>query len=204
MNDLMQTPKERLDIIKQRDEEVGSDFMVIAEQLHYMKESKRFMALGKGYLKFGDFLSQQAKIGKTIANKLIAIWQGFILEFGESVEDCEKIGFQKLCILLPLLKHLDQNSMETWRTLAMTLDADALKMKVDEELGKHKPAETVFDIAVRDWQEKWCAVLNCNKKELLFQMAMYMMFANIEDVRELVNKNYAVFEQQLQPPQVEE
>lgn len=172
MSDIQQTPEERFAAVLNVTTDLEDGFLTAGELLHAIKQSKTFRF--KGYEKFKDFVESEYGVSASFANKIVGVYDEFVVIQDKDVNDLHEIGLEKLHLIKPLVKKEDWKVKEEWYQKAIDLTLPDLKAEIKAFKDKDKAENLdMKDVLISQWKERMLCLFNCSWKELQFKLALW-------------------------------
>lgn len=113
------------------------NFVVMGQLLHELKEEDNFkLVIGEGIDTWNDYISQpEIGLSKAEADRLIQIYEQFVLRFGISPEELATVPVKNIHYLLPIIKEMDEteeNSVEAYLADARELSQKDFRERVHD------------------------------------------------------------------------
>lgn len=187
------TPTEKLEALEKLCKRIDDEFIQMAQLLVEIKPGRLWQM--KGYETLKDYLESELWMNTSLANKMMRTYEKYVLELDLSAEEMQEIGLEKLHRAIPLLKDCDGE--ETVNMISQLKDMDL--SKIDSQIkASHKSTKSIKDVFVEGFYEMWCSYLNCNKKELMLKLALFMQDRDPDTVRSFVKAEQRKFEAEIE------
>jgi hypothetical protein len=189
------TPNEKFEALQNLRKRLDEDFIQIGQLLHEIKAGRLWKM--KGYDSFKEFVENQQGFGNTMANKLIKLYEVYVVSMNLSAEELKEIGLEKLSVVANLVGKPDEEGNDIWLEKAKQCDLSELNAEVKAER-KRRVRPDYKEVLISQWAEMGCELLNCNKKDFLFKMALYFQDSDWDEVRKQIKIKQRKFEQEME------
>lgn len=187
------TPEEQLSAAKKLQEQLEKDFLELGYILNEIKTRKRYTL--RGYLNFKDYCQKEIGLKPSVANRLIRVYDTYIVKLQMSEFDVQQIGLDKLDLVLPLVKESDALEQERWIDEARNNDLNSLKESVNEaKAEKKEKKKTLKELTTDQFIDNFTSLLNVSKKGLMFCLALYFSDKDNQKVHDEVIKKTNKFQ----------
>lgn len=126
----------------------------------------------KGYGSFKDFIQCEYYISASLANRLAGIHSVFVNDLDMDTDTLMEIGYDRLSLILPLVKKGTTEQQDLWIGQAKELGIDELKRAIKAYKDQAKILSPKQEL-VTSWLDRMMEVFNCSKAELLFKLALF-------------------------------
>lgn len=191
-----QTPEQLIETIRLKREGYEKAAFTLAQLFSNVRRHKTYRI--KGYKSFGEFVEGEYDLPKSIANRLVGIWDFFTDDVEMAVTDMEVLGIDKLGLLRPVLKKLANDeegrlALEGWIEFAGQSDLAALRERIQDEKPQAKD-KTIREMFVDQFLENILAEFNCSRKELDYKLAIYFQDRDLSEVKREVKTKISKLE----------
>jgi len=157
------------------------DFIAIGGLLHEIKNKKQFKL--RGYVNFKEYIELELNTAPTFANKLIRVYDMFVINLSMSEMDMKEIGFEKFSMVYPIFSKNDmyknKDFLSEWSVYLQTKTISELKRLIKQFKEKKKELDIKSETIKSGW-ERAVTLQNVSKKELLFQLAVMFLLTDTE------------------------
>jgi hypothetical protein len=159
------------------------DFIAIGGLLHEIKQKKQFRM--RGYESFKDYVELELNTAPTFANKLLRVYDMFVVNLQMSEIDMKEVGFEKFSMVYPIFnknsKYKDQQFLDEWMKYLEMKTISELKVLIKEFKESQKQLDIKKETIKSGW-ERGVTFSNSNKQELLFQIAVMFLLTKDDDL----------------------
>ena len=192
----VESPDEKFAAVARLTLSIEDNFLTLGQILADIKSTKLF--LFKGYEKFSSYVSEEYNFNPGLAAKLIGIYELFVNEMDMFDVELANIGFDRLCMIKPLMKNADWALRDELVGLAAKLPPAELKEHIKKLKDEDKKANIdLKDVYVEQYLERMLSLLNCSRKELSFKLALYFNpfgEEDLQDLKAIIRQNQKHFE----------
>jgi hypothetical protein len=195
--EIRMTPEERFEAIRKL---LGKMELSMVETGNLLSEMKRMRTYKiKGYKSFKEFTEAEYNLPGRVANSLTKMYDFFIREMNLDEDTINKIGFDKLELIHPIVKDTSYEVQEEWVKTAEDLTYPELNEKVKEiKVKAREEAKTLKDVLVEQYFENMLGYFNCSKRELSYKLALYFQDMDLQEVNEVIRKQQRKFEEEVE------
>jgi len=134
-----------------------------------------------GFNTFTDYIESHFNMPGSFANKLIRIFKQFSEKMQLDETTIVGIGIDKLSLILPIIKKVDAIEQDVWIEKATDMTIGELKEEVELYKEKHRKLN-IEDVFTDQFVERMVTDLNCSKKKLMYNLAVYFHYEDHESV----------------------
>jgi len=167
-------------------ETLEGDFIALGNLLYDIKKKKQYRF--RGYESFKEFVEMELLTSMSFANKLIRVYEMFVVHLDMSEADMKEIGFEKLSMVYPIFKkgesYKDAEFLKVWMEHLEIKTISELKVLIKQ----YKEAKKVLDAnkeAIETGWTKACEIFNIPKKELILRLALLFLTSNDDSIKQL-------------------
>lgn len=175
--------------------EVDENFISIGNLLYKMKSENLFRIIG--YERFKGFVEEELNITSARANKLVRIYQTFLIDMGMYDVDILEIGYDKISLILPMMnkKRYGYTNQE-WVDMARDLDIAELRTAIKEAKDAIKE-EDFKKVFAKQTEEKLCQFIGCTKNMLTYNLGFFFQEVDLVEVASYIKKKRLAFEEEI-------
>ncbi len=198
MNDIYKatdemTASEKIQVVNNIKTDLENNFVVLGQLLSEIKKAKLFRY--KGYKNFTEFVENEFNLSGTFVGKVIGAYEIFIKKLDVDETSVKSIGLDKLTMIKPMIKDLDQVETEEWIRKAENVSASELREEIKEVKQKTKEkTKTMKEVLVDQYLETMVTFFNCSRKELNFKLALFFQDEDLEKVKEIIDEKLRKFQ----------
>lgn len=178
-------------------DKIEENFIELGGELSKIKDERIYKV--KGYQSFKDFIEDEVNFSNSLANKLISIYNTFIVSLNKEEVMLAMIGFDKLSLILPIVNKVSKDEAEKWIGTAVNNSSYDLREFVKqwkEEQKKNK--QTPKDILIEQWRERMVQESNLSQKGITYMLALYFSDKNLEEVFDEAREKMLAFEKEFE------
>ncbi len=190
------SPEERFEAIRKL---LGKMELSMVETGNLLSEMKRMRTYKiKGYKSFKEFVEAEYNMPGRVANSLTKMYDFFVKDMGLDEVTINKISFDKLELIHPLIKDTSYEVQEEWVKTAEETSYPDLKEKIKEiKVKAREEAKTLKDVFMEQYFENMLGYFNCSKRELNYKLALYFQDMDLEEVNEVIRTKQRKFEEEV-------
>lgn len=194
----LRSPDEKFEALGNMTQSIEERFIELGQLFAEIKISKLYRF--KGYEKFGDFVESEFRFSKTLANKLVAVYEFFIDEMDMDEETAKEIGFDRLSMIKPVIIKGDWKLREEWIQKAQDMPTKDLRVEI-KALKEQTKAEDpdMKQVLIDQMKERVMLEFNCSWAEATFKLALLISAVStdqLHDVKAQVKDLQMRFEQE--------
>ncbi len=178
--------EDKLQSIQGFKEKIQESFISFGELLSDIKRNGIYKV--KGYKTFKDFIETEYNISASFAGKLISVYELYIEDLDMDEQTLNEIGFDRLCMIKPIIKDTELDTAEIWIEEAKEKNTSELRQSIKEEKEKVKKELSFKEIFANQYIEKMRTFFNCSVKELNFKLAVYFHDADLNEIKSEIKK----------------
>lgn len=186
-------PEERFAAVEKLKNTLQENFLNFGELLSVIKRKGIYKV--KGYKTFKDFIETEYNISGSFANKMISVYELYVEELDIDEFTLNQIGFERLCMIKPLIHDQDPSIAEIWIEEAKEKETPRLRQSIKEEKEKTKKIKPFKEVFTGQFMEKLCVFFNCSEKSLLFKFAVYFNDYNLNELKQEIKDKQRKLEQ---------
>lgn len=191
-----QSPAEKFSAIETLTSEIEDNFITLGDVLTQVKRLKLYRF--KGYESFRDYIESEYNFSSSLASKITSIYELFVEELAQDAVTMTEIGFERLSIILPLMRKAEWKEREKWMKVAAEFPVKDLKAAVKAHREKAKDSQTdLKSIFVEQYLENMLTWFNCSGKELQFKLALFFAGRDMAEVKQVVKERQRQFETEI-------
>ncbi|MFC1888073.1 hypothetical protein ACFLYK_04625 [Candidatus Cloacimonadota bacterium] len=188
------TASEKIQAVNNIKTDLENNFVILGQLLSEIRRQKIFRY--KGYKNFTEFVENEFNLSGSFAGKVIGAYDLFIKKLDVDETSVKNIGLDKLTMIKPLVKDLDQVESEEWIRKAEEIPASELREEIKEIRKKKKDkTKTMKEVLIEQYLENMVTFFNCSRKELNFKLAIFFQDEDLEKVREVIELKQRNFQE---------
>jgi hypothetical protein len=188
------TASEKILAVNNIKTDLENNFVVLGQLLSDIKKAKLFRY--KGYKNFTEFVENEFNLSGSFAGKVIGAYDLFIKKLDVDEASVKNIGLDKLTMIKPVLKDLNQVETENWIRKAEDVSATELREEIREIKQKKKDkTKTIKEVLVDQYLETMVTFFNCSRKELNFKLALFFQDEDLEKVSDIIIEKQRKFQE---------
>jgi uncharacterized membrane-anchored protein YhcB (DUF1043 family) len=160
-------------------------FVQLGQLLDDMKSSK--MHAIYGFESFKEFVEDEFSLSGTLVSKLINNYRFFVNKMNMDEHSLVQIGLEKLNQIRPIIKNAGYVEQQDWLQKAEQQKTTELKEEIKEIKAREKERNRDFkDVLTEQFLETMVTFFNCNRKELMFKLALFFQDKNLEEIDTII------------------
>lgn len=194
-----QTPEQKFEAVFNLKNYLADNFIQLGQILGEIKSAKLF--LFKGYESFGAFVEHEYNLAKALANKLIRIYDLFIIDMDKDDDSLKDVGYDRLGLIAPLVDKADWQTRDELFAKAYELPIPELKAHIKALREEEKNSETdLKKLLVDQFKERIMTNFNCSWPEAQYKLALWFTGINVDamlQIKDQVKRAQKQFESTL-------
>lgn len=186
-------PEEKFAAVEKFKNTLQENFLNLGELLSNIKQKGTYKV--KGYKTFRDFIETEYNISGSFAMKLISVYELYVEDLDVDEFTLNQIGFERLCMIKPLVHDQDPSIAETWIDEAKEKATPELRQVIKDEKEKTKKVKPFKEVFSDQFVEKLCVFFNCPKKSLMFKFAVFFNDYDLNELKQEIKDKQRKLEQ---------
>jgi hypothetical protein len=166
------TPDEKFSAVNNLKNKLEQNFIELGQLLSDLKRSKIYRL--KGYETFNSFVESEFSLGRSMASKLVQVFDIFIQDMDQDEATIKEIGLDRLAMILPFVRKADWAERDEWLKKAASMPIGDLQESVKHHRKELRDASPdLKKVLVDQWKERMCNYFNCTWSEAQFKLALW-------------------------------